>query len=57
MNIRDIEKIYLSVLGFDETVNHHFEIENNEYINIIDSWFDLGNATVGIHHIRQSKCW
>ncbi len=34
-----------------ETVNHSYEVDNNEYINIIDELIDLGNATVGDFYI------
>jgi hypothetical protein len=51
-HIRDIENdLFVSFWDLMETVNHHFEIENNEYINIIDELIDLGNATVGDYYI------
>ncbi len=51
-HIKDINKnLFNDFWDLMETVNHHFEIENNEYIDIIDELIDLGNATVGDYYI------
>ncbi len=51
-HIADIEQdLFNDFWELMETVNHHFEVENNEYIDIIDELIDLGNATVGDYYI------
>ena len=51
-HIADIEQdLFISFWELMETVNHHFDIENDEYIDIIDELVDFGNATVGDYYI------
>lgn len=51
-HIADIEEeLFISFWDLMEAVNHHFEVENNEYIDIIDELIDSGNATVGDYYI------
>ena len=51
-HISDIKKdLYASFWDLMETINYNFEIDNNEYINIINDLVDLGNATVGDYYI------
>ncbi len=47
-HISDIEKeLFINFWDLMETVNHHYEIEDNDYIDIIDDLINLGSATVG----------
>ena len=47
-HINDIKKdLFVSFWELMETINYNFEIDNNEYVNIIDELLDSGNATVG----------
>ena len=51
-HIRDIEEdLFISFWDLMETVNHHFEIENNEYVDIIDELVNFGDAIVGDYNI------
>ena len=51
-HIRDIEKdLFYSFWDLMETVNHHFDIDNEEYIDIIDSLVNFGDAIVGDYNI------
>ena len=51
-HIRDIEKdLFISFWELMETVGYHFEVDNEEYIDIIDRLIDLGNVVVGDYNI------
>ncbi len=51
-HIADIEQdLFNDFWDLMETVNHSYEVDNNEYIDIIDELIDLGNATVGDYYI------
>ena len=51
-HIKDINKnLFYSFWELMEEVGYNFEIENNEYINIIDSLVKFGDATVGDYYI------
>ena len=51
-HISDIEQtLFNSFWELMETVNYHFEVERNEYIDIIDMLIMVGNVVVGDYYI------
>lgn len=51
-HIRNIGEHYIqSFWELMESVNHNFEVNNDEYIQIIESLKSYGNATVGDYDI------
>ncbi len=51
-HIADIEQdLFNDFWDLMETVNHHFDIDNEKYINIIDELVNFGDATVGDYYI------
>ena len=51
-HIRDIDNtLFDSFWDLMETVNYHFDVDNEEYINIINRLIDSGNVVVGDYNI------